>query len=100
MIQELLQGVVPEKAYHTIRDMLMTMPLIESPLTAEVFDEAIHLSRLARSKGHTISSPIDCLIAACAIRNNIPVLHRDADFDAIARISTLDSRNVSRFASA
>jgi predicted nucleic acid-binding protein len=30
-----------------------------------------------------------CLIAAVAIRNGISLMHRDADFDAIARHSPL-----------
>ena len=37
---------------------------------------------------------LDCLIAACAIRNGLSVLHHDRDFDRLARISPLDSRAV------
>ena len=32
---------------------------------------------------------VDCLIAAVAIRNDVPVLHQDADFDVLARCTTL-----------
>jgi predicted nucleic acid-binding protein len=31
----------------------------------------------------------DCLIAAVAIRNDVPVLHNDADFDTLARHTAL-----------
>ena len=34
------------------------------------------------------------VIAACAIRNSLAVLHRDRDFDGIAEVSGLDSRAV------
>jgi predicted nucleic acid-binding protein len=30
-----------------------------------------------------------CLIAAVAIRNDVPVLHHDADFDVLARHTPL-----------
>jgi predicted nucleic acid-binding protein len=32
---------------------------------------------------------LDCLVAAVAIRHNIPVLHRDRDFDVLARHTEL-----------
>jgi predicted nucleic acid-binding protein len=44
--------------------------------------------------GVTIRSSVDCLIAACAIRNGLPILHSDRDFDAIARFTPLQSRYV------
>ena len=37
----------------------------------------------------TIRSMLDCLIAAVAIRQGIPVLHSDRDFDALARHTEL-----------
>jgi predicted nucleic acid-binding protein len=33
----------------------------------------------------TVRSGVDCLIAACAIRNQLEVLHSDRDFAALAR---------------
>ena len=37
-----------------------------------------------RQRGVTVRSPVDALIAAVAIRLDLPVLHRDRDFGAIA----------------
>lgn len=34
-------------------------------------------------------SLIDCLIAAVALRHGVPVLHHDADFEALARHTPL-----------
>jgi predicted nucleic acid-binding protein len=65
---------------------------VESPLGAEVFDEAIKLFRQARRAGVTIRSSVDCLIAACAIRHDLEVLHRDRDFAALASVSELRAR--------
>ena len=40
--------------------------------------------RSLRQSGVTVRSPVDALIAAVAIRLDLPVLHRDRDFGAIA----------------
>jgi predicted nucleic acid-binding protein len=37
---------------------------------------------------------VDCLIAACAIRNGLTILHHDRDFDLLARISPLKVRRL------
>jgi predicted nucleic acid-binding protein len=37
-----------------------------------------------RHSGCTVRSLVGCLIAAIARRSDVPILHKDADFDAIA----------------
>jgi predicted nucleic acid-binding protein len=37
---------------------------------------------------------VDCLIAACALRHALTVLHHDRDFDALARVSSLSAQDV------
>jgi len=49
------------------------------------FEHAADLYRSCRERGETIRALVDCLIGAVAIRNNVPVLHDDADFDVLAR---------------
>jgi predicted nucleic acid-binding protein len=94
VVQEVLQGFRDEDAFVTARDALRAFPIVESPLRADVFDEAVTLYRAARRAGYTIRSGVDCLIAACALRNRLPVLHHDRDYDVLARISALDVRGV------
>jgi len=53
------------------------------------FEEAALLFRSCREAGETIGSLTDCLIAVPVIRAGATLLHRDADFDAIARHSDL-----------
>jgi predicted nucleic acid-binding protein len=72
---------------------MFSLPLVESPLGAEVFAEAIDLYRSARRGGLTVRSSADCLIAACAIRQDLEVLHRDRDYKALARTSALRERS-------
>jgi predicted nucleic acid-binding protein len=48
-------------------------------------EDAAWIYRGCRGFGDTIRSSTDCLIAAIAIRNDVPVLHRDRDYDVIAK---------------
>ena len=73
---------------------MQALPIVESPPSSAVFDEAIELYRAGRRSGLTIRSSADCLIAACAVRHNLEILHRDRDFDALARVSALRARAV------
>ncbi len=94
VIQEVLQGFRDERAFATARTAMLALPVVESPLRAVVFLEAADLFRSARRAGFTVRSGVDCLIAACAIRNRLTVLHRDRDFDALAKVSALESRDI------
>lgn len=94
VVQEVLQGFRDERAFALARDAMLSFPIVESPLRAEVVVEAANLYRAARRAGLTVRSGVDCLIAACAIRNRVAVLHRDRDFDVIARISSLEARGM------
>ena len=47
--------------------------------------DAARIYRRIRRQGETVRSQVDALIAAVAIRLDVPVLHRDRDYDTIAR---------------
>lgn len=89
VIQEVLQGFDDERAFLLAREAMHALPVVESPITRGVVDQAVHLYRSARRAGLTVRSGVDCLIAACALRHDLDVVHRDRDFDALARISPL-----------
>lgn len=95
-MQEVLQGFRDESAFRIAREAMHAFPLVEAPLETAAFDEAVDLYRLARRIGITVRSSVDCLIAVCAIRNDLTLLHHDRDFDRIARISPLRSRRLGR----
>jgi len=94
VLHEVLQGFHDERAFALARDAMLALPTVESPLRREVFLEATELYRRARRTGRTVRSGVDCLIAACAIRNSLAVLHRDRDFDSLAAVSELDARSL------
>jgi hypothetical protein len=96
VVQEVLQGFGEERVFRVARDSMTALPIVESPLTLGLVDEAVALYRTARRAGLTVRSTVDCLIAAAALRHDLEVLHRDRDFDALARISGLRVRRVRR----
>jgi predicted nucleic acid-binding protein len=92
VIQEVLQGFRDESAYRKAHTAMFAFPLLESPLGRPVFEDAVRLYRTARRTGLTVRSSIDCLIAACALRHDVEVLHRDRDFPNLAKVSGLRQR--------
>jgi predicted nucleic acid-binding protein len=94
IVQEVLQGFDAEPAFAKSRQAMLALPMVESPVRRDVFLHAADLYRMARRMGLTVRSSADCLIAACAIRNNLEVLHCDRDFDALSQVSALRARNI------
>ena len=94
LIQEVLQGFRDETAFRLAQDAMYALPLVESPLTHLVIDDAVQLYRTARRQGITIRSSTDCLVAACALRHDLTVLHDDRDYTALAGISRLKQQKL------
>ena len=92
VVQEVLQGFREEEPYRRAREAMLALPIVESPPARDLFLEAVELYRAARRGGRTVRSSVDCLVAACAIRHDLEVLHRDRDYAALARISALRQR--------
>lgn len=63
-------------------DVVALEPLIDA-------EEAAAIHRRCRRAGETPRNLIDCMVAAVAIRRDEPLLHRDRDFDVIARHTRL-----------
>jgi len=94
VVQEVLQGFREERAFLLAREAMRAMSTVESPLGPAVVEQAVDLYRSARRTGLTIRSGVDCLIAACAIRHGLTVVHRDRDYDALARVAPLSVRRL------
>ena len=92
VVQEVLQGFRLESAYRRARDALLSLPLVECPMEEALYLEAADLYRAARRRGLTVRSSTDCLIAACALRHNLEVLHRDRDYQLLSKVSPLRVR--------
>ena len=86
VIQEVLQGFDDERAFRVAHAAMWALRCVESPLAPEVFGAAVDLYRRARRSGVTVRSSVDCLIAICASRHHLTVVHRDRDY---ARLSAV-----------
>lgn len=80
---EVLAGARDERHLRDLRGLLARATTIETLPTD--YEGAAMLFRSCRRRGETVRRLIDCLIAAHAIRNRLPLLHADADFDVLAR---------------
>ncbi len=84
---EVLAGARDSRHLPQLRGLLGRATIV--PTLPSDFEEAAALHRLCRQRGKTVRRLIDCLIAAHAIRAQIPLLHADSDFDVLAHCSEL-----------
>ena len=91
VLQEVAQGLRPGSAGEAFRSAILALPILSDPAPARLYLAAADLYRQGRRRGLTIRSSVDCLIAAIAIENRVPVWHRDRDFTTIARFTELET---------
>lgn len=84
---ELLAGARDEQHVNDLRRLLARATVV--PTGPGDYENAAVLYRTCRQSGATVRKLIDCLIAAVAIRANVPILHADADFETLARHTPL-----------
>jgi predicted nucleic acid-binding protein len=84
---EVLAGARSDEHLRDLRGLLARASIVATEPSDH--EEAAALYRSCRRGGETVRTLIDCLIAAVAIKANIPVLHADADFDVLARHTRL-----------
>jgi predicted nucleic acid-binding protein len=87
IVMELLMGVSSPTEHRATQIELRK--LVYLPLASRIYLRAAELFRKARQRGRIVRSSIDCMIAACAIDHDVPVLHRDRDYDTLAAVSDL-----------
>jgi predicted nucleic acid-binding protein len=84
---EVLAGARSEQHLRNLRGLLARSSLV--PTQSIDYEDAAALYRTCRQSGATVRKLIDCLIAAVAVRAELPVLHADSDFDVLARHTQL-----------
>jgi hypothetical protein len=92
VVQEVFEGLREHPWARAFREAFLALPLLSDPLPVETFLAAAEIYRQGRRKGYTIRSSTDCLIAAIALDHNMPVWHKDRDFETIARFTTLQTK--------
>ena len=95
--ESLAAGVAKGKIAADARDaalvrLHLAATLEDAAREADLIVEAVGLYRAARRQGLTVRSSVDCLLAACALRHDLEILHHDRDFPVLARVSSLRQR--------
>lgn len=80
---EILAGARDEPHLRSLRGLLARATVL--PTSPGDYEAAASLYRTCRRRGETVRKLIDCLIGAVALREDVPVLHADVDFDVLAR---------------
>ena len=88
VIAELLGGMLSRAAFVGLRERLLSLPMLPLEGFAD-FEEAALLYRSCRLAGETPRGIVDCLIAVPAMKAGAEILHKNRDFDVIARHSPL-----------
>ena len=83
---ELLYSAPSAAAYHQLAKLLSAMPRV--PVTDAAVDRALEVQSLLADRAQHRSVPLpDLLIAACAEAAGLTVLHYDADYERVAKVT-------------
>ena len=83
---EVLQGSKNTVLFKKIKQVLLEQKFYYLKDQKESYEQAALIYSKCRKKGITIRASIDCLIAQCAIENDLILLHNDQDFERIASV--------------
>ena len=86
---ELLQGANDEHEWSRLDEHLSTQYYLKA--SEKTWRNAARIYFELRRSGTTVRSPIDCCIACVAMESQAMLLHRDRDFESIAKITPLDN---------
>ena len=84
VMMELLAGETTPNGVTRLRRLLGRFELLPIEGLAD-YEAAAELYRRCRTGGETVRKLTDCLIAAVVLRHGAVLLHRDHDFEVIAR---------------
>jgi len=85
--QEILQGAKNEKEFKLLKEYLGSQKFYDLKNGQKSREDAARLYFKCRAAGYNIKSTINLLIAQTAIENNLSLLHNDADYINIAKIT-------------
>jgi predicted nucleic acid-binding protein len=94
IVMEVMAGARTEREAARLRDQLLGFTFIQVQGLVD-YETAASIHRVCRQHGQSIRGGVDALIAAVAIRSGAELLHGDADFDVIARHTTLRIAQIS-----
>jgi predicted nucleic acid-binding protein len=92
VLAEALQGIRLESRFQQALLHFQSMPVYHA-VSPELAVLSAQNFRTLRSRGVTVRSTIDCLLATFCIVNGYGLLHKDRDFDAFERHLGLDVKH-------
>jgi predicted nucleic acid-binding protein len=88
VLTEILLGLRTDAQAGKVLALLDAFDPVPEPVRAD-YVGAARVYRLCRTKGFTIRSTIDCLIAQLCLRDGLTLLTKDRDFESIAKCTAL-----------
>ncbi|MCJ1679220.1 PIN domain nuclease [Streptomyces sp. APSN-46.1] len=92
--QEFLRAVGGRPAYYEAEGLLRETFPYWTARDSVWEDTAALQRRLADAGAHQCASPVDLLVAVIAQHHRLTVLHQDADFETIARLTAQPARRI------
>jgi len=86
IFMEILQGAKSEASFEKLRKYFSSQQFYGFDEPQDSHEAAALMFFNCRRRGITVRSSIDCLIAQCALENNLTVLHHDKDFEQLAKL--------------
>jgi predicted nucleic acid-binding protein len=83
ILTEILQGISRKKQSQHVKSLFGSLLYLD--FSHDIYIQAADIYVKLREKGVTVRKTIDCLIAALAISNELPLLHSDKDFIPIEK---------------
>ena len=83
---EILQGAKNETAFENLRKHFSTQQFYRFADPQRSYEEAASMYLSCRRQGITVRSSVDCLIAQCALENELILLHHDNDYKNLEKI--------------
>ena len=87
VVQEVLQGARSPAHFVALQQALASVDVFEPQDWGHLHAQAALLYAQCRWQGLTVRNPIDCVVAACALEAELPLLARDADFKHLQQIA-------------
>ena len=83
---EILQGAKSEAAFEKLQRYFSTQQFYRFADPQSSYEKAAFMYLSCRRQGITVRSSIDCLIAQCALENELILLHHDKDFRNLEKV--------------
>lgn len=83
ILQEVLQGADSATRFNKWDRILGELPMVQDNNIRDLTRETAQLYARCRWQAFTPRSSNDCLIAMYAVRFELPLLHRDRDFESM-----------------